>query len=150
MAKLIQAIGAYAPRIEVNRTVQTRQIAEYIAGRTSLNRGEIENVLREFNEALVFFAKQGQAVKLEGVDTFTPSIELDGVLDVGFRLDTSIDGALNAAGAFKWRHRQPRECGQNQRRPESPVERSPSRRPNSIASYLLIHAAGTLNPCGTD
>jgi hypothetical protein len=100
MAKLIQAIGAYGPRVEVTRTVQTRQIAEYISARTSLNRGEIEGVLREFNEALIFFAKQGQAVKLENVGTFTPSIDLGGTLDVGFRLDTSIDGALNAAGAF--------------------------------------------------
>ena len=100
MAKLIQAIGTYGPRVEVTRTVQTRQIAEYIAGRTSLNRGEIEGTLRELNEAIVFFAKQGQAVKLEGVGTFTPTIDLVGVLDVGFRLDTSIDGALNASGAF--------------------------------------------------
>ena len=82
------------------RTVQTRQIAEYIAGRTSLNRGEIEGILRELNEAIVFFTKQGDAVKLENVGTFTPTIDLGGVLDVGFRLDTQIDGALNAPGAF--------------------------------------------------
>jgi len=100
MAKLIQAVGAYGPRVEVARTVQTRQIAEYIASRTSLNRGEIEGILRELNEAIVFFTKQGDAVKLENVGTFTPTIDLGGVLDVGFRLDTSIDGALNATGAF--------------------------------------------------
>jgi hypothetical protein len=100
MAKLIQAIGTYGPRVEVARTVQTRQIAEYIAGRTSLNRGEIENVLRELNEAIVFFAKQGSAVKLEGVGIFAPSVDLGGAFDVGFRLDTSIDGALNGPGAF--------------------------------------------------
>ena len=100
MAKLIQAVGAYGPRVEVARTVQTRQIAEYIASRTSLNRGEIEGILRELNEAITFFTKQGDAVKLENVGTFTPTIDLGGVLDVGFRLDTSIDGALNATGAF--------------------------------------------------
>jgi len=100
MAKLIQAVGAYGPRVELARTVQTRQIAEYIASRTSLNRGEIEGVLHELNEAIIFFAKQGDAVKLENVGTFTPTIDLGGVLDVGFRLDTSIDGALNAPGAF--------------------------------------------------
>ncbi|HEY9153112.1 MAG TPA: hypothetical protein VIN60_09530 [Anaerolineales bacterium] len=100
MAKLIQAIGAHGPRVEVSSTVRTPQIAEYISGRSALNRGEIEGILRELNAAIVFFTKQGQAVKLEGVGTFTPSIDLGGVLDVGFRLDTSIDGALNAAGAF--------------------------------------------------
>lgn len=100
MAKLIQAVGTYGPRVEVARTVQTRQIAEYIASRTSLNRGEIEGILRELNETIVFFTKQGDAVKLENVGTFTPTIDLGGVLDVGFRLDTGIDGALNAPGAF--------------------------------------------------
>ena len=100
MAKTIQAVGAYSPRVVVARTVQTREIAEYIAGRTSLNRGEIENVLREMNEAIVFFARQGLAVKLTGVGTFTPSVNLEGIFDVGLRLDTSIDAALNVTGMF--------------------------------------------------
>jgi len=100
MAKLIQAIGTYGPHAEISNTVQTREIAEYMAGRTSLNRGEIEGTLREFHEALIFFAKQGQAVKLEGLGTFTPTINLEGTLDVGFRLDTGIDSALNVPGAF--------------------------------------------------
>jgi hypothetical protein len=100
MAKLIQAIGAYAPRVEITHTVQTPAIAGYIAGRSSLNRGEIEGILREFNEALIFFSKMGQSVKLEGVGIFTPTIDLDGTLDMGFRLDTSVDGALNETGAF--------------------------------------------------
>ncbi|HEY4721516.1 MAG TPA: hypothetical protein VII92_06690 [Anaerolineae bacterium] len=100
MAKLIQAIGAYGPRVELTHTVQTRQLAEYISGRSSLNRGEIEGNLRELCEAIIFFARQGSAVKLEGVGTFTPSIDLEGTFDVGFRLDTAIDGALNVPGAF--------------------------------------------------
>ena len=41
MAKLIQAISTYGPRIEVSRTMQTREIAEYMAARTSLNRDKI-------------------------------------------------------------------------------------------------------------
>jgi hypothetical protein len=100
MAKLIQAIGAYSPRVEVGRTTQTRQLAEFISSRTSLNRSEIEAVLSELNETIIFFAKQGIAVKLAGVGTFTPTVNLAGVFDVGFRLDSSIDGALNVHGAF--------------------------------------------------
>jgi len=100
MAKMIQAISTYGPRVEISHTVQTRQIAEYIASRTSLNRGEIESMLSELNETIIFFAKQGTAVKLEGVGTFTPTINLEGTYDVGFRLDTSVDGALNVSGAF--------------------------------------------------
>lgn len=79
------------------------QVAEYIAARTSLNRGEIEKVLRESNEAITFFARQGAPVKLAGVGTFAPSINLQGVLDVGIRLGTSIDNALNIPGTFNGR-----------------------------------------------
>ncbi|MBN1311473.1 MAG: hypothetical protein JXB30_08645 [Anaerolineae bacterium] len=100
MAVMIQAVSAYGPRVERTHTVQTREVAEYVAARTSLNRGEIENVLRELNEAIAFFAKQGSAVKLGGVGIFSPSINLKGILDVGFRLDSSIDAALNIPGAF--------------------------------------------------
>jgi len=100
MAKLIQAVSTYGPRVEISRTMQTREIAEYMSARTSLNRGEIEGTLQELHEALIFFAKQGQAVKLEGLGTFTPSINLEGTLDVSFRLDTGVDSALNVPGAF--------------------------------------------------
>jgi hypothetical protein len=101
MAKLIQAIREYGPRVVLARTIQSREIAEYIGGRTSLNRGEIENVLSELNEALIFFMRQGSAVKLAGMGTFSPTVDLEGVLDVSVRMDTSVDGALNQDGAFK-------------------------------------------------
>jgi hypothetical protein len=101
MAKLIQAITEFGPRLSLGRTAQTAEIAELIAARTSMNPGEIANALSEFQAALLFFAKQGSPVKLEGLGTFTPTIDLEGTLDVGFRLDTAIDGALNVPGAFK-------------------------------------------------
>ena len=101
MAKLIQAVHEFGPRLALARTAQTPEIAEVIASRTSMNVGEVQNALSEFKAALLFFAKQGSPVKLEGLGTFTPTIDLEGALDVAFRLDVSIDGALNAAGAFK-------------------------------------------------
>jgi len=97
---MIQAVSAYSPRVERTHTVQTREIAEYVSARTSLNRGEIENVLTELNEAIVFFAKQGSAVKLGGVGIFSPAIKLDGSLKVGFRLNVRINDALNIPGVF--------------------------------------------------
>ena len=101
MAKLIQAVTEFGPRIALGRTAQTPEIAEMIASRTSMNAGEVSNALSEFKAALLFYAKQGSPVKLEGLGTFTPTVDLEGNLDVGFRLDTGIDSALNAAGAFK-------------------------------------------------
>ena len=101
MAKLIQAVTEYGPRIALGRTAQTPEISEMIASRTSMNSGEVGNSLSEFKAALLFYAKQGSAVKLEGLGTFTPTIDLEGNFDIGFRLDTGIDGELNVPGAFK-------------------------------------------------
>ena len=101
MAKLIQAIREFGPRLTLARTAQTPEIAELIAARTSMNCGEVENALSEFKAALLFYAKQGSPVKLEGLGTFTPTIDLAGTLNVGFRLDAGIDSALNGAGMYK-------------------------------------------------
>jgi hypothetical protein len=52
MATRIEAIAKYRPRVDLARTVTMLELAEYIAGRTGLNRGEILNMLAELNEAV--------------------------------------------------------------------------------------------------
>jgi hypothetical protein len=99
--------------VERTHTVQTQQIAEYISARTSLNRGEIENVLSELNEAITFFAKQGSSIKLAGVGTFSLAIKLRGTFDMGFRLDASINRELNTPGAITGSVRNPENIGKS-------------------------------------
>ena len=67
MANRISAINAYCPRIAAGKTVQSQQLVNYIADRTGLNRGDVRHMLDEFQDALVFFANNGQGVKLEWV-----------------------------------------------------------------------------------
>ena len=100
MASHMNALSAYRPRIELGQLVQTPELARYIARGTALNRGEIGNVLDELNEAIIFYARQGIPVKINGLGVFTPVIKTDGKLRVGLRLDTSISKALNVQGAF--------------------------------------------------
>ena len=57
-------------------------------------------VLRELRDAVVFFNRAGRGVKLEGLGTYLPNIQLDGTFDVQHRLDRSIKNALNAPGTF--------------------------------------------------
>jgi hypothetical protein len=57
-----------------------------------LSRAETENVLKK--------PSSSSSLTLGGMGGFTPSINLSGVLEVGFRLDTSIDVRLNVPGAF--------------------------------------------------
>lgn len=100
MALQIQAISAYAPRLELGTTVKEDQLITYIADRTGLNRGDIRQMLDEFQDAIVFFAQNGQGVKLAGLATFLPKINLAGRLSLGVRLSRRITNRMNQDGAF--------------------------------------------------
>ena len=103
MATRIEAIAAYRPRIEYNQTIDTETIAEYITRGTSLNVGEILNVLREFNGAIIFYACQGFPIKLDDLGIFRPSLNLDGDIAVRLSADPSIRKKVNAKNAFQGR-----------------------------------------------
>jgi len=50
---------------------------------------------------LISFNLQGQPVQLEGLGTYTPTIDLDGTVGVGHRADMEIKKHLNIPGEFK-------------------------------------------------
>jgi nucleoid DNA-binding protein len=100
MASKIQAVNAYRPKVKLGRTVPLTQLVNYIADRTGLNEGEVSIVLKELRDAVIFFTRQGQGVKIEGLGTYLPKVGLDGTFDVSHRLDRAIKNALNAPGAF--------------------------------------------------
>lgn len=95
MTSRIKAINALRPKLELEPTVQTDGLVDYIAGRTGLDKGEIVHVLLELHDAIVFFGRRGYGVKLEGLGTYLPSMRLDGTLDVQHRLDWGLRRDLN-------------------------------------------------------
>jgi hypothetical protein len=100
MAHRIQAISAYRPKIDYGDQIDSKRLAEHIQGRTTLSRADVEAVLRELSEAIIFFSTNGNTVKLDGVATFRPEISLDGRFDVNTWLDPAIRKAINVQGAF--------------------------------------------------
>jgi len=101
MASLIQAIKAYCPTIQLGKRAELNDLVSFIARSTGLNEGTIRQVLIELRDATVFFNLRGQPVYLEGLGTYTPTVELDGNLKVGHRADVGIKNRLNAPGAFQ-------------------------------------------------
>ena len=95
MARKITAIRTYRPEIKRQRTKQTRHVVEDIAQRTGLNEGEIRFVVYELRDAILMAHRDGQAVKIEGLGTFTPTIRVDGKLDSVFRPDPEMLQKLN-------------------------------------------------------
>jgi len=100
MARKITAIRKYRPEIKRERTKQTRQVVEDIAQRTGLNEGEIRFVVYELRDDILMAHRDGQAVKVEGLGTFTPTIRMDGSLDILFRPEPDMLRQLNDPTRF--------------------------------------------------
>lgn len=113
MAKRINAIKALMPQIELNQTVKVDELAKYISRGTNLNPAEIRFVLQELKDALLFFTRSGQPVKLDGLGTFTPGIRLNGEFTINVRVDRELVNGLNRPEAFKGRIRNRENIGKS-------------------------------------
>ena len=130
MASRISALNHYRPQIEYGETADLNEVAEYIASYTGLSRGVIIQVLLELQRSIIYFLRQGRGVKLEGLGTYLPNINYQGVFDVAHRLDRSLKKELNVEGKF-WGHlHNKKNIGKNarevfalwdQEHPEDPV-----------------------------
>jgi hypothetical protein len=100
MVKKITAVRKYRPEIKRMRTKQTPQVVESIAMRTGLNEGEIRFVVYELRDTILDSHRNGQAVKIEGLGTFTPTVRVDGSLDIIFRPDPDMLRQLNNETKF--------------------------------------------------
>lgn len=96
----MQAVRDYGPRVELNPTAQLKQVADWMAMRTGLNKSEVQMVLQEANEAILYFNSQGTPVKLPGVGTFTPSVNREGTFKINFRADMDLKKRVNAGDAY--------------------------------------------------
>lgn len=101
MAKLIQAINAYGPKLQLNKTAQLEQLSEWMAMRTGMNKSEALMALQELSEGILFFNNQGTPVKLPGIGIFTPSIDRHGKMKVNFRADVALKNGVNVPSAYR-------------------------------------------------
>jgi hypothetical protein len=99
MAKLLQAVVAYGPKIELMEAAEPLRFMELLTQRTTLSAGVVKNVQESEIETLVGLLKEGRPVHT-GVAIFTPSIDLEGNLNINVRVDKRMVAALNAPGAF--------------------------------------------------
>lgn len=95
MASRVSAINHYRPQIEYGETAEWREVAEFLAARSTLSPADVIAVLTGLQEALLHFHRQGRGVRLEGLGTCLPSINYRGELDVAFRLDKGLKRGLN-------------------------------------------------------
>ena len=115
MAHLIKAVNAYRPRIEQGNTVQKPELIRAVSRATSLVEGTVDQTVKEVRDHIIEFCRAGRAVKVDGLGTFTPNIDLDGYFAVSFRADPAMNHGLNLPGTFSGTILKPRIHRQDQR-----------------------------------
>jgi hypothetical protein len=67
---------------------------------TGLVEGTNELAIKELRDQIIEFNRSGRAVKVDGLGTFTPTIDLDGKFAIGYRSDPFLNYGLNIPGIF--------------------------------------------------
>jgi hypothetical protein len=130
LADKIAVIRAYSPELKRLRTMHTEELMEIVVQRTSLSEGEVHHVVYTLRDVLLMAHRAGQAVKVEGLGTFTPTIRR-GNLDIAFRPDVQLRKELNHPGKLHTTILNKENLGKsadelvelwNQEHPDDPVE----------------------------
>jgi hypothetical protein len=100
MAPRIKAVNAFRPRIEQGNTVRKPELLRAVSRTTSLVEGSVDLVIKEVRDQIIEFCRAGRAVKVDGLGTFSPSIDLAGELAISFRPDPAFANGLNVPGTF--------------------------------------------------
>lgn len=101
MAPKIKAINAYRPRIDLGITVQKPALIRAVSRATSLVEGTVDMAIKETRDQIIEICRSGRSVKVEGLGTFSPSIDLEGSLAIAFRPDPAFAYGLNKNGNFE-------------------------------------------------
>ena len=100
MTKKITAIRRYKPDIKRQRTLQTNQVLEDLVQHTGLSQGQVHYVVYELRDVILRAHRFGQAVKIDGLGTFTPTLRMGGDLDIRFRPEPELLRQLNDRTKF--------------------------------------------------
>ena len=100
MALTIQAVNAYRPRIEQGNTVQKPELLRAASRATGIVEGTLDQSIKELRDQIIEFNRAGRAVKVEGLGTFSPSMDVNGNLSISFRPSTAFSNGLNIPGIF--------------------------------------------------
>lgn len=95
MASRIQAINSLRPKIDHGDTVQKAEYLRYLQRVTNLSEGQIDLVIKETRDAILFFNSAGRGVNIEGMGIFKAKMGLDGELDMGVRLSRQLKKGLD-------------------------------------------------------
>ncbi len=130
MASFIKAIKALCPRLDLMEAVDSEHYLEMMTLRTTLSSGVVKNVQDTELDTLAFLLQEGRPVHT-GIAIYTPSMNLDGELEIKVRVDKRLLREVRKGEAFRNRVRNAENIGKsaeelvalwNETHPEDVVE----------------------------
>ncbi len=100
MAKPIEAINKFRPRIAQGKAATEKKYMQSITKRTTLSSGVVRNVQDSRKESLTEILLDGRPVYTGGA-IYKLSISLDGTFTVNVKPDKDVTQAVNMPGAFQ-------------------------------------------------
>lgn len=88
--------NAQFPRLKLNSPLEKRQLINYISHSSGFTAGDIMGMIYALRDVLMDHLKYATPVRLEGIGIFSPTIKLDGTVNVRFRPDKEFLRELNA------------------------------------------------------
>lgn len=111
MAKILEAIRDFGPKLKLNKTLTMRDLAAFIAMRTAINETQVMAVLLELKFAILYFIRQGTPINLPGLGRFSPGIGRDGKYRFNVRVDKCLVDGMNEKDAYTGRLENPENIG---------------------------------------
>ena len=94
-------VNSKFPRVKLNKPVEKRDLINFIQSRSGYVSSDVVGMMYEFCDSILFFLKQATPVRLEGIGIFSPSLKLDGTIQIKFRPDKSLVRELNTSNSLK-------------------------------------------------
>jgi hypothetical protein len=101
MARLIESIVAFGPKLIYGRTANLDDIALLLSKRSGLSALDAEMALRELSGAIIHQLRGGQPVKLPGIGRLRATVGRGGRMRVHVVADVALVKALNAPGTYR-------------------------------------------------
>lgn len=88
-------INTQFPRIKLKSPLEKRELINYISHSTGFSSGDIMGMIYALKDTLLNHLKYATPVRLEEIGIFSPTLKLDGTVNIRFRPDKDFLQALN-------------------------------------------------------
>ena len=95
MANRLEALRELGPQLKYGKTLDERDLAQWIAMRTNQHPNAIALALLELKDAVAYHAHMGIPIKLTGLGRIAPSIDRNGNIRLNLRIDRRLLSNLN-------------------------------------------------------